>query len=65
MKYRIECENNSDARGFKLLDGVAETTRHNGGKIVICTVDDRQVARAEAILDASHKVRSYTAEVAA
>lgn len=62
IKYRIVCENNSDARDFRVLADVAVTTRHNGGKVVICVIHAEDAAQVDGILDASHKVASYESE---
>lgn len=62
LKYRIVCENNSDARDFRVLSDVAVTTRHNGGKVVICTIQAEDAAQADRLLDESNKVSSYEAQ---
>ena len=57
---RITTRNNADARKFEVLDDVGSANcRHNGGKLVIATVDDADLAAAEALLDASHAVAGY------
>ncbi len=57
---RVTMRNNSDARSFHVLDSVRHEHRHNGGKLVIVTVDgDSYLEEARGLLDASHAVASY------
>lgn len=55
---RITCRNNSDARSFSLLDGLAKS-RHNGGKLVIAQVELSDLAEVKARLDDSGTVSTY------
>lgn len=56
---RIQTRNNSTARAFDLLDGTDAKCRHNGGKLVIATVDAEDVPAVVAILDESYQIASY------
>ena len=57
---RVTCSNNSDARALRVgLDGLDHKARHNGGKLVIVTVDAADVDAARGLLDDSHAVASY------
>lgn len=52
--------NNSDARKAAILDDVSSAqARHNGGKLVIVTLDRDDVEAAKEILDGSHSVDRY------
>lgn len=53
---RITCRNNSDAR--RGLDLPAGNSKHNGGKVIIATVHEDDLADVTAWLDASHAVAS-------
>lgn len=56
---RVQARNNADCRKFSALDSVDATVKHNGGKLLIVTCDDADLAAVEAALDASHQVASY------
>jgi hypothetical protein len=57
---RITMRNNSDARACRALPDVGSAKlRHNGGKLVIATVDAADVDAAREALDADHGVSSY------
>lgn len=59
-QIRVTARNNSDARKFDVLDDVRSAkSRHNGGKLVIVTCDDGDLAEVESLLDASHAVSAY------
>jgi hypothetical protein len=52
--------NNSDARRADVLADIdSASARHNGGKLVIVTLDADDRERAERLLDESHAVASY------
>lgn len=60
ITVRVTMRNNSDARRADVLETVGSAkARHNGGKLVIVTVDSDDVSEATQLLDASHAVASY------
>jgi len=60
VKIRVTCRNNSDARKCVILDDVPSAIcRHNGGKIIIVTVPNEDLARVEKILETSHLITAY------
>lgn len=56
---RIQARNNSDARAFGVLDATSARVKHNGGKTVIATVDEAELASVVELLDGSWAVASY------
>lgn len=56
---RIQTTINSYARNFDMLDSLAVTCKHNGGKIVIVTVDADDIDAARAVLEDSYKVAAF------
>ena len=60
MKLRITMNNNSDARRADVLADIRSAqARHNGGKIVIVTIDDDDLEAARTALEGSHQVREW------
>lgn len=58
-RINVTVRNNSDARKFSALDGLSATARHNGGKLMIVTCGDADLAAVEAALDDSAQVARY------
>jgi len=59
-KLRITMTNNSDARRADILADIrSASAKHNGGKVVIVTIDDDDLEAARDILDGSHQVREW------
>ena len=57
---KIEMANNSDARRADVLRSIrGASCRHNGGKIVIATVDSDDLDAARELLEESHAVKSF------
>lgn len=56
---RVQARNNSDCRKFSALDDVRATAKHNGGKTMIVTCEDADLAAVEAALNESAQVASY------
>lgn len=59
-QIRITMRNNTDARRADILGDIGSASvRHNGGKLVIATVDASDLDAAKELLDASNAVASY------
>jgi len=59
-KLRIVMTNNSDARRADILADIrSASAKHNGGKVVIVTIDDDDLEAARTALDGSHQVREW------
>lgn len=61
VTIRVTTRNNSDARDFVVLHDIdSAKCRHNGGKLVVVTLDASDVAAAKRLLDDSRAVAEYT-----
>ena len=61
MKIRISMANNSDARKADVLNSIPGARgRHNGGKVVIVTLDAAHVPLAEKLLLADNRVSQFS-----
>jgi len=57
---RIEMKNNNDARGLRVLaDFSGASRKHNGGKVVIATVQTGDLSLATDALESDNLVASY------
>lgn len=60
VTLRITMKNNSDARRADALRSIRSAkARHNGGKLVIATVDADDLDAARELLEESHAVASF------
>lgn len=55
---RITCRNNADTRKFDVLGDLAKV-KHNGGKLMIATLDDSDLAAVKELLEESRMVAGY------
>lgn len=62
-KFKITCENNTDARNYSRslgrLEALSVSCRHNGGKTVVAVVAPEYAAAVEKLLEESRSVRSF------